>query len=277
MELNRVVIVVKPLARPCRGTRRVSAGTAAPLCLRREHADALDRIVADLDTFGITSRVIAREDLTPPVHTDLIVPLGGDGTFLAASHAAGDIPLLGVNPDRSASVGFFCITETAGFGRILKQVQAGKKKPLHIPLIETHIGVRRLPVLALNDVLFAGRSPAETARYFLTISGKMEYQRSSGIWIAAGPGSTAAIQSAGGKAQGITSKKLQYVVREPCPMPGVNYKHVRGCLQTGKPITIASAMEDSVVYIDGPACAYPVLKGAQITCRISPRTLKVFL
>lgn len=273
MELNHVVIVVKPAA----GRAYKSQSLPGDVHLLRKHARALKKICSELSARSITYRIVGRESFKAPGKAQLILPLGGDGTFLAASHVAGDVPLLGVNPDSKASVGFFCITETAGFGRILKQVHAAKKKPTEIPLIEIHLGRKTLPVLALNDILFAGHSPAETARYFLTVSGRMEYQRSSGVWIAAGPGSTAAISSAGGKALPITSRKLQYFVREACPMPGVQYKHLKGCLPTGKSISIASAMEDSAVYIDGPSHAYPVPKGTSITCRVSPRTLKVYL
>ncbi|MFH1830586.1 MAG: NAD(+)/NADH kinase [Pseudomonadota bacterium] len=259
MELNRVLIVIK---------------TKKP---RARSASTLKSVISDLKYFGVAYHVEARDRIKKAYATDLIIPIGGDGTFLAASHIAGNVPLLGINPDPTRSVGFFCGAVKSTFRKILLDIISDKRKPIEVPLIQTKINGRTLPILALNDVLFAGSTPAETARYQIIIGRTREQQKSSGVWISAGPGSTAAINSAGAKPLGISSRKLQYLVREPCPLPDRKYKLLHDVLKQGSRICIRSSMRDGFVYIDGHWHAYPVPRGARISCKVFSQTLKLFV
>ena len=277
MELNRVVVVVRPVPRKVPGCTCIKAKGGRDLNLRREHARSVKRILKELDGLGIAYHIVGRYSLRGAAKADLIISVGGDGTFLAAAHRAEGTPLLGVNPDPKVSVGFFCIARAPSFKRILAQVISGKIKPVNAPLIETRIGSRKLPILALNDVLFAGRSPAETVRYCLRVKGKREDQKSSGVWIAAGPGSTAAISSAGGRRQPITSRKLQYLVREPYPVPGRKYRYTKGILGVDESVSITSSMGRGTLYIDGHRHPVPVPWKSKVTCRISSKSLKIFI
>lgn len=277
MELNRVVVVVRPVPRRVPGCVLIRTKGGRGLNLRREHARSVKGILGELDRLGITYRVVGRYNLRGASRADLIISVGGDGTFLAAAHRAEGTPLLGVNPDPKVSVGFFCIAKSQSFKRTMAKVVSGKLKASDVPLIETRIGSRRLPILALNDVLFAGRSPAETVRYRLSFMGKKEDQKSSGVWIAAGPGSTAAIGSAGGRRQPITSRRLQYLVREPYPAPGRRYKFTKGILKAGEAVSITSSMGRGTLYIDGHRHPVPVPWKSKVTCRVSKKSLKIFI
>jgi NAD+ kinase len=277
MELNRVLIVVKPssLDKSCGRCARGSAAPSFPLI--KKHAAALENVMSGLEEIGVLYRVIARDTAVNPKRVDLIIPVGGDGTFLAAAHTAADVPLLGVNPDPARSVGFFCKASAATFRKILGLIISNKMRHHEVPLIETRIDGRTLPILALNDVLFAGSSPAESVAYIIKICGKRERQKSSGIWISSGPGSTAAIQSAGGRPLGIFSRKLQYLVREPCPMPDRKYRLMHGILKEKSEISIESAMRNGTIYIDGHWNAYAAPRGAKVTCRVAKQTLKLYI
>ncbi len=276
MELNRVVVVVRPVPKKVPGCRPLRAGRKS-INLRGEHVRAVETVLRELCDLGISYRVVGRYDLGGLSRADLIVSVGGDGTFLAAAHRAGRTPLLGVNPNPKQSVGFFCIARAGSFSRILKEVISDWFAPTEVPLIETRVGPRRLPTLALNDVLFAGRSPAETVRYRLGVGGKVEGQKSSGVWIAAGPGSTAAIGSAGGRRQAITSRRLQYLVREPYPAPGGKYRHTKGILKEGESVSIRSSMGNGMLYIDGHRHSFKVPWKTKVVCRVSKKSLKIFI
>lgn len=277
MELNRVLVVARAVPRAVTGSCSLKVKGVTPLNLRREHTRAIKEMLTDLDEMGIAYRVTGRDSFRSVAGVDLIISVGGDGTFLASSHKAASVPILGVNPEPGTSVGFFCIADRKSFVRILKKIIAGTIEPRLVPLIETRIGARRLPILALNDVLFAGRSPAETSRYCLTVGGRREEQKSSGVWIAAGPGSTGAIGSAGGKRQSITSRRLQYIVREHYPVPGSRYGLTGGILKEGEIVTIKSSMGRGTVYIDGHGHSYPVPWKAKVTCRVASKSLKIFI
>ena len=67
---------------------------------------------AALDEFRVVidpPQAPGRAATAPPARKpDLVVTIGGDGTLLAASHAIGDTPILGINSAPDFSVGFFC-------------------------------------------------------------------------------------------------------------------------------------------------------------------------
>jgi len=277
MELNRVLVVVRPVPGKVPGSRPVRIGGGKSAILRREHARTLRGITEDLGDLAIACTIKSRYAFRKVSGVDLVISVGGDGTFLASAHRADNVPILGVNPDPKRSVGFFCMADAKNFRRILKKIVTGRIEPRLVPLIETRIGKRRLPLLALNDVLFAGRSPAETVRYCLDVGGVREDQKSSGVWIAAGPGSTAAIDSAGGRRQAITSRRLQYLVREPCPIPGSSYRQLGGILDEGKGVKIKSSMGRGTVYIDGHGHSYSVPWKSKVSCKISSKSLKIFI
>jgi len=270
MKLNRVLIIEKTSADERRSGRARHA-TAA------ERRRSLRLVTRALDSRGIRFRRADRFAIPRVSGFDMVIAFGGDGTFLAAAHKAGEVPILGVNAAPDHSVGFFCAAKPATFDEVLETIISGRLKLRMAPLIEVICGNRRLPCLALNDVLFAGSSPAETVRYTIAAMGRRERQKSSGIWISAGPGSTAAISSAGGRRLGTFSRRLQFVVREPAPWPGGRFSLTRGVMDERSPVTIVPEMRTARLYIDGHWHAYPVKAGAKITCRISRKSLKIFI
>ncbi|MFA4875007.1 MAG: NAD(+)/NADH kinase [bacterium] len=272
MKLNQVLIVTKPHA-----GNTACANRDASRALDDMHAAVLAAVEDALSQRKIQYRITERENIPANARADLIVPLGGDGTFLAAAHTAGATPLLGVNAAPHRSVGFFCAARADTFAELIDRIMAGRLRPRELPLIEASLGGRPLTCNALNDVLFAGESPAETVRYRIKIGKRAEDHKSSGVWISAGPGSTAAIHSAGGKRMSIASKRLQYLVREPCPIPGHRYRLARGILPVGGAIEIISDMKCGAVYVDGHWHSHRVPRGSVLTCRVAKRSVSIFL
>ncbi len=272
MKLNRVLIVTKP-----RGEQRKRSPVAKSREIEAERAKALARIEHKLRGMGIAHTTVTRFAIPATRSFDLVISFGGDGTFLAAAHKAGCVPILGVNAAPDHSVGFYCAAAPNTFDRVLARIISGKMKLKQAPLIEARVDGRRLPCPALNDVLFAGSSPAETVRYRISANGRSEEQKSSGVWISSGPGSTAAIKSAGGRPMPMFSQRLQFLVREPCPRPGSRYRMARGVIAQGRAIEIESHMRTARAYIDGHWHACAVKQGSTISCRVSKKKLKIFI
>ncbi len=278
MELNRVVIVYKKtLHKLHRNSQHACRCARAPITSSMRYTEALDRIAATLEGMHIRTRFVDRRRLKPADDVDLVISVGGDGSVLAAAHAAGEAPVLGVNFMPRTSVGFFCAADITTFDRAIRRIIDDSLKIKYLPLLAVQIEGRKLKTMALNDVLFSSPSPAEMSRYTLHIGRKSEAQRSSGVWVAAGPGSTAAILSAGGKRQPMGSAKLQYLVREPCPLPDQRYRLIHGILPEGQTISIQSNMSNAFAYVDGPDLMYPIPRDARLTVRAVPKALKIFL
>ncbi len=246
------------------------------------HLNTIKQVKNILESLNIKYNVIIRNDLFTDISdfknsTDLLITIGGDGTILSTSHVAEGIPILGVNSLPNFSRGFFCLTTPINFKKHLTEIIQGKRKPINLPLLEASINNKTIPYPALNDVLFTNKSSAETVQYILMVGDKAEQQRGSGIWISAGPGSTAAILSAGGKKMSIFSEKLQFFARELCVAPGKRYLLKKGIISSLKSIKIISETSNGMVYLDGKNPPFALQRGACLNVKISPDKLKIFL
>ena len=242
-----------------------------------EHQASLVQVERVLQQRGLAHRTTTRLTRRLAQWADLVVTVGGDGTFLSASHSvhAGDNcdgpPMLGINSAPSSSIGYFCASEAAGFARIVEAIGAGQV--ISRPLWRMQVAINGTPLrdLALNDVLLAHRVPAETSRYVLQIGELEQDHKSSGLWIATAAGSTAAIRSAGGAVLPIESRALQYRVRELMtwavrgePLQGGQFD---GCL------TVVSRMLTGALYIDGGHLRVNFGFGDKIAFSPAPRAM----
>jgi NAD+ kinase len=193
---------------------------ARVLGAHEEHVASLARVEAELQARGVKYEVVSHFHRRDAARASLVVTVGGDGTFLRASHAivatanSDGAPMLGVNSAASSSVGYFCATHADGFGVLLDEIAKGEVRSRGLWRLQVAINGKPLRDLALNDVLLSHRSPAETSRYTIKVGEKSQDHKSSGLWIATAAGSTAAIRSAGGKMLDVDMRKLQYRARE---------------------------------------------------------------
>lgn len=239
------------------------------------HVDTFETVKNKLKQLKISYDVTLRYHLRPIRRYDLVLTIGGDGTFLETSHYLQEGLLFGINSVPDESVGFFCRATAEDFLEKLYQYLRGTGRVQTLHRLEMRIDGKKKWPLALNDILFANKNPAGTTRYVLKVRGKKEEQKSSGLWISPAPGSTAATKSAGGKKLPLSSKQIQYVVREPYAPPGKSYRHLRGILNPRESVEILCMMDDAALYIDGPHLVYPVKRGSRIAVRNAHRPIRV--
>ena len=186
-----------------------------------EHYETLQELCKELDSRGIYYDQVARADLKESVDdVDLIISVGGDGTFLDASHAVHSKPLLGINSAQATSFGHFCLGNKDNLKQILDDIESGMLQPHPLLRLELVLNGALVPELVLNEVLVCHSNPAGTSRYYIEIGSIAEEQRSSGIWIGTPSGSTGALKSAGGEILPIIAEEFQYVAREPSDQTG---------------------------------------------------------
>lgn len=207
----------------------------------------------------------------------LVVTVGGDGTLLAAAHPVTDAAVLGVNSAPGDSVGHFCSTDRRGFASWLREIEDGARRPVAVARLAVSLDGRVLPELALNDVLIAHDHPAATSRYRLTVGGRVEEHRSSGLWIAAAAGSTAGIRSAGGSPMPLRSRRIQFRVRELYREPGRRYGLAAGFVGPPAAVVVESKMDEGFLFIDGARSAYPFPFGSRVEVRTSLHPLRLFV
>jgi len=286
MVAERIIVVSKPVAPPvvpAPGDAPPPGSAMAEALARRalawsEHRRSLAGVREVLEARGLAVVEVELPELllwgrlSSLPRADLVVTVGGDGTFLAAASAVREQAMLGVNSSPSTSTGRYCGSTLATFAAALDAIVEGAAPT---PLVRIQIAVEgtSLPALALNDVLFANRSPPCSSRYALTVGETVELQLSSGIWIATASGSSAAIRSAGGEPMGHGDPRLQLLVREPYQLAHAPSTLLRAL--TEEPIRVMSRHDDNALFLDGQPHPWPVPFGAQAVLAPADRPLLV--
>jgi NAD+ kinase len=150
--------------------------------------------------------------------TDVLVVLGGDGTFLRAARAVADVdvPLLGINVGK---VGFLSKVEAGDLVRTLDRLGAGQYTLEHRMALEGRIvrgstaaaGAAGTPEIhvALNDIVIARGSLARVVRLDVSIDeSHLANFVADGLVVASPTGSTGYSFSAGGPILDPTARNL---------------------------------------------------------------------
>jgi NAD+ kinase len=145
--------------------------------------------------------------------SDVLIVLGGDGTFLRAARAVidDDVPLLGINVGK---VGFLSKGEASSLERVLGQLVAGDYAIEPRMALEGRIhrvggGPDGERLLALNDIVVARGSLARVVRVEVTIDGShLATFIADGLIVASPTGSTGYSFSAGGPILDPTARNL---------------------------------------------------------------------
>ena len=207
---------------------------------------------------------------------DLVVSVGGDGTFLDAARHLGSTPILGVNSAPGHSVGRFCPACPDDFEKTLDAYLHGRLKTKRIERMQVRVNRKIWCHPVLNEVLVSHAVPAAMSRYLLKVGGKSEAQRSSGLWISTAAGSTGAIKSSGGKVLPLFSKQFQYLPRELFDGHGAGYHLKGGLLPATRPVvTVQSQMRGGRLYFDGAHQWLPFHYGDVLQIFLSKCPLKV--
>lgn len=218
------------------------------------------------------------------VNHDLVISIGGDGTFLDASHSLDSqpdprkrVPLLGVNSAPESSFGNYCNATAANFQVIFERILSGKEYCHDVARLIATIDNRPIDVPVLNEVLVAGQNAAATARYNLRLDGKVSSQRSSGLIIATPSGTTGILHSAGGKVIPLNSTRFAYQVLARFARPEDNLDFNSGFVSFGDKLVVESTMSNGKIYIDGPHKEYAFKRGSVLEVAVDPNPLRAFV
>jgi len=205
----------------------------------------------------------------------LVITIGGDGTLLAASQWVTGAALLGVNSAPRSSIGHLALARRTDFARIFERIAKGTLQPLHVTRLAVELDGKPLRP-ALNDVLLTHARPAATSRYRLSLGGRSEEHRSSGLWIATATGSTAGLRSAGGRPMPLRSRRIQFRARELYREGSGSALLASGFLPPGGELAVESSMEQGWLFLDGSRREVPFPFGARALFRAAPEPLRLF-
>jgi NAD+ kinase len=176
-----------------------------------------DRAVAWADLHGVDHWAEAAADRDglhrELANSDVLVVLGGDGTFLRAARAVvrDDVPLLGINVGK---VGFLSKVEAADLERVLELLLAGRftlepRMALEGRILRAGNPVPGDRLVALNDIVVARGALARVVRLDTSIDeSHLASFVADGLVVASPTGSTGYSFSAVGPILGPTARNL---------------------------------------------------------------------
>lgn len=207
---------------------------------------------------------------------DLVIAIGGDGTFLRTSHFIEHIPHMGVNSNPKMKEGFFMRTTRQSFKTNFERLLAEQYKVLNLSRLEVKLNGKKIKELALNEVYIGNVRQYHTSRYVVDF-GKKELQRSSGLILCTAAGSYAWARSAGGKVMPSNSKRMQMVVRESYKGKIYKSSFKSKVLDSKKIVKIESLMDNGIFVIDSLSKEYKFKTGSKIEIKPSKFPLKFIL
>jgi NAD+ kinase len=205
--------------------------------------------------------------------TDLVLTLGGDGTFLAGARAAAprSIPLLGVNLGR---LGFLTELEEDQLESGLERFFAGQHRIEERTMLQVQLlrGTRTVArAIGLNEVVVDRAEDARMLRVEIEVGDRgVGVIDADGVIVATATGSTAYALATGGPILEPTLRDLLLVPMNPFALT------VRPIVfPPGQDITLSIVRGPAEMRIDGGRRGRAVATGDAIRCGAYARRLKV--
>src|SRR5690349_12719804 len=204
---------------------------------------------------------------------DLILTLGGDGTFLAGARLAAPIgiPVLGVNLGR---LGFLTELEhdqlEEGFRRYLaKDFRIEERNMLQVTV--SRAGRTVAHAIGLNEVVVDHSGDARIVRLEIDVGGqRVGVIDADGAIVATASGSTAYALASGGP---ILEPTLRDIVLVPMNPFALTVRPI--VFAPGQDVTLRVVRGPAEMYVDGAREGVDVATGDVIRCGTHERTLKV--
>ena len=199
---------------------------------------------------------------------DVLVVLGGDGTFLRAVHEHPGVPLLGLN---LGGLGYLASVETRDFARAIERLAAGRYRISERRLVEANGRFA-----ALNDIVITREMSGHSTRLDLAADGRLVTRyMADGLIFATPTGSTAYSLAAGGPVLMPDSESLVVTPMNPHAL-GVRPLVVRDSVRfvvTARARTAGNRIRLGV-YADGENVIM-LGEGDSVEIAKSPRTAKI--
>ncbi len=225
-----------------------------------------DGLVPDLKEEGLVR--------APYTDCDLMICLGGDGTFLAAAHhdSSRGLPKTGIN---LGSVGFLLEIDPDRMDQALERLIKGDFEVEDRSLLQASYydtgGHEGYADEALNDVVIARGSRAKSIIVALEVDGiQVQNIPGDGVIVSTPTGSTAYSLSAGGPIVHPVSDVI--LVTPICPHTMQNRTYVI-CAQSRISLRLISNREGAFLTVDGRG-GLEMLAGSRVTVKSAGRKVK---
>ncbi|MEK6943017.1 MAG: NAD(+)/NADH kinase [Nanoarchaeota archaeon] len=206
---------------------------------------------------------------------DIVIAVGGDGTFLRAAQFVTKKIVFGVNADPKNKEGFFMKSSRKDFAEKLQKIISGNFKTKKLSRLEAVIDNKKISSLALNEFFIGPRKGYQASKYIIKFKNRAERQKSSGVLVTTPAGSWAWARACGCRPLNLHSKLFQYVVRDPYELKVFSkYQLKHGIISNKGKIEIDSEMLDGVIVADSVGKEYGFSNGGKVVIRMSKKPLE---
>jgi NAD kinase len=233
---------------------------------------------------GNESYFIFREEIESINTTDydLVISLGGDNHFTFVAHKTFENLIIGCNSDKETSVGALL-----GYNpdSLIQEIQNQWKNSeiqewiLLTSKIQYPDGrlVETLP--AVGEISIRNNNPDLTSRYIIQYESDSEEQKSSGLLLYNGAGSTGWVASCNPRKFGSFPKNSDYfaVYSREIRHKDPNEKSLLYDFKLKDKVTITSLMNGGLSIDSLSERTYPFPPGSKVEVSISPKRLKVLM
>lgn len=209
----------------------------------------------------------------------LVIILGGDNYFQYVSHFLDTQFVLGVNSDPERSEGVLTAFDDQSFAQVFEKVRNGQFILEEWSRLEVSLNGQKINSLAISEVYIGSWERFNISKYVLSFKGEEEEQKSSGVLIATGAGSTGWFRSATGGDNIFpkTAKEARFFVTEIFRGKHHLGKISKGVIKPGEKLEITSlGKHKNVVSIDSKL-NHDFPRGSKVSIEFSDKQLKVIV
>ncbi len=204
----------------------------------------------------IGATIVNRDGLNKYIinNYDLIIAVGGDNHFQYVSHFLENTPILGINSDPSRSDGALMMVSSEELEKILPNILRDYFEIENWTRLKISIDNKEIDELAISEIFIGEERRFNMSRNIIKVNGKSEEQKSSGLIIATGVGSTGWYNSAcrylfqEGDIFSKSLKEARFLLTEPHNGRLSSLKMTNGSIGEDEEIEIIS-LSDSSAYI----------------------------
>ena len=238
----------------------------------------LNKVKKYIQKSKVKYRLVKREFLTSTLckNADLIIVVGGDGTFLRTAQKIFDnTPILSVSSDTKYNEAFYSRSIPEDFCNKFDKIMKNKFKIKKLQRLQAKINGKVVKTLALNEIFIGNSKPYHTSRYVLKIKNKQEFQKSSGIIITTISGNSGWAKSASKKELKIPKNCFGYVIREAYFGKLTKPKLLQGFLKTSETIKINSEMHEGILVMDSSYEEHKLTDRFKAEIKLSKKTISL--
>jgi len=215
----------------------------------------VERAIAEAN---IEYKKVYRADIEDLHDCDLVVAVGGDGTFLEAAKYVTTQQVLGINSDLTNSYGNYCKFTIGTFKEFLSRYNYATVFGKKYHRMKIWLDGELQPFPAMNDIKICHACPVGFTRYIMTTQENhnttkqfSEEHGSSGMWVSTCAGSTGAIASHGHSTTYPDEKYLLYQTVGLNKLRKTDFKFESGSVDGMTTIRFTSKMREGKIYVDG--------------------------